>query len=276
MGKRLTKAQLEQFDAQGFLSPVDVLSAEEAMQYLRRLEAIETEYPEHINAENRNNPHLAFGMFDQLAHHPRVLDAVEDLLGADFSLWGSVLFAKEPGSSQFVSWHQDATYAGVEPYDYVTPWIALTPSNRESGCISMIPGSHRGPIRNHRDTFAENNILTRGQQIDDIDTDFAVDLVLEPGQMSIHHCRVIHGSQPNRSQSRRIGFALQGFVASGGRQTIGDNLWLPVRGNPRHPQSRRLSRPLADLDAQALELRRLANDNWAGILYRGARQQRAY
>ncbi|MDJ0779726.1 MAG: phytanoyl-CoA dioxygenase family protein [Gammaproteobacteria bacterium] len=276
MGKLLTRTQVEQFRQTGFLSPIDVMSVDEADACARRLEALEEAYPGHLNPENRNNPHLAFRLFDELAHHPRVLDAVEDLIGADFSLWGSVLFAKEPASPHYVSWHQDATYAGVEPHDYVTPWIALTPSNRESGCMSMIPGSHLDSIRAHRDTFAEDNILTRGQAISDVDVDSAVDLVLQPGQMSIHHCRVIHGSQPNRSGARRIGFALQGYAPAGSCQVLGENLWLPVRGKPRHPRMTRLSRPRADLDAAAIDQRRRANQNWADILYRDARMQRAY
>ena len=276
MGRLLTRQQVERFRETGFVSPIDVMSVDEATDYADRLEIIEAAHPEHLNPENRNNPHLAFTLFDELAHHPRVLDAVEDLIGADFSLWGSVLFAKEPASPHFVSWHQDATYAGVEPHDYVTPWIALTPSNRESGCMSMIPGTHLDSIRDHQDTFAEDNILTRGQAIEAADVDSAVDLILEPGQMSIHHCRIIHGSQPNRSDARRVGFALQGYAPDGSRQVIGDNLWLPVRGRPRHPRMIRLPRPQADLDEASIAWRQRANDNWAAILYRDARMQRAY
>ena len=276
MGKILTRQQVAQFHDSGFVSPVDVIPPDEAAEYVRRLEAAEAAYPEHLNPENRNNPHLAFLLFDELAHHPRVLDAVEDLIGGNFSLWGSVLFAKDPGSSHYVSWHQDATYMGIEPHDFVTPWIALTRSNRESGCMSMIPGSHRGEICAHRETFAEDNILTRGQTIEGVDPDFAEDLILEPGQMSIHHARVVHGSLPNRSAARRIGFALQAFMPSGARQVIGENLWLPARGRPEHPNMDQLARPRTDMDAAAAEQRRLANDNWADILYRGARRQRAY
>lgn len=276
MGKLLTRRQIQEYREQGFLAPIDVIDEAEAAVCLQRLQEAEARYPQHFNAENRNNPHLVLTCFDQLAFHPRVLDAVEDLIGPDFSLWGSVLFIKEPGSPHFVSWHQDATYAGVEPHDYVTPWIALTPSNLDSGCMSMIPGSHVDPVRRHEETFADDNILTRGQQIADIDESSKVDLILRPGQMSLHHARVIHGSLPNRSTARRVGFALQAFVASGGRQTIGENYWLPVRGNCRHDDMTRLQRPHADMDAAAIAERDRANRNWAQILYHGASRRRAY
>ncbi len=276
MAKVLTQEQIEQFHEQGFVSPVDVMSQAEAQEYRHRLERAERLYPAALNAENRNNAHLALTFLDELAHHPVILDAVEDLLGANFSLWGSVLFIKEPGSSHFVSWHQDATYMGIAPQEFVTPWLALTESNLESGCMSMIPGSHRDSIRVHEDTFHQDNILTRGQAITDVDAARRVDLVLRPGQMSLHHARVIHGSQPNRGRQRRIGFALQAFVPSGAAQTIGENLWMPARGNCTHPEMIRLQRPQHDMDAAAIAERDRANRNWAKILYQDAAQRRNY
>jgi len=276
MPKLLTRAQIEQFHEQGFIAPVDVISGDEAATYRERLEAAERKYPAALNAENRNNAHLAFTFLDELAHHPVILDAVEDLLGADFSLWGSVLFIKEPGTRHFVSWHQDATYMGIEPHEFVTPWLALTESNLETGCMSMIPGSHRDPVRTHADTFHQDNILTRGQAVAEVDEAQRVDLILRPGQMSLHHARVIHGSQPNRGRQRRIGFALQAYMPSGAAQTLGENLWLPIRGDCAHPDLVRLQRPRSDMDAAAVEQRERVNRNWADILYHGATQKRNY
>ncbi len=276
MPKVLTKEQIEQFHEFGFVSPVDVMSEQEAALYLDRLEAAEKAHPAELNAENRNNPHLAFTFLDELAHHPVVVDAVEDLLGPNLSLWGSVLFIKEPRSKGFVSWHQDATYMGIEPHEYVTPWIALTPCNAENGCMSMIPGSHRSPVRKHDDTFHQDNILTRGQAIPGVDESAAVDLVLRPGQMSLHHARVIHGSRPNRSRRRRVGFVLQSFMDPSARQVLGENYWMDIRGDNPRENTVSLSRPESDLDTQARASRQLANDNWAKILYQGASQTRAY
>lgn len=276
MPKFLSQDQVDQFHQAGYLAPVDVMSEDQAMSYRRRLEEAESEYPQELNAENRNNPHLSFCFLDELAHHPVVLDVVEDLIGPDISLWGSVLFIKEPTSPHYVSWHQDATYMGIEPHDFVTPWIALSPSNLESGCMSMIPGSHRKQIQKHQETFANNNILTRGQAIKGVDESQAVDLILRPGQMSLHHARIIHGSKPNLSRQRRIGYAIQAYMPPSARQTLGANYWLPVRGKDWHDGSPRLTRPQADMGADGIANRKLANDNWANILYQGAEQKRAY
>jgi len=276
VGKILSKQQIEQYHERGFVAPVDVMSEDEALDYARRLQAAELEYPDELNPENRNNPHLSFKFLDELVHHPLILDTVEDLIGPAFSLWGSVLFIKEPQSSHFVSWHQDATYMGITPHDYVTPWLALTPSNLETGCMSMIPGSHKEPIKPHEETFHENNILTRGQEIQVVDESRAVDLVLRPGQMSLHHAKIIHGSQPNRSQQRRVGYAMQAFMPAGARQTLGGNYWLPIRGDCAQADFIELKRPAADMDSTGVDERNKVNQNWADILYQGAEKKRAY
>ena len=276
MGKVLSQQQIDQYHEQGFITPIDVMPEEDALEYAQRLKTAELEYPDELNAENRNNPHLAFKFLDELVHHPLVLDAVEDLVGPAFSSWGTVLFIKEPQTSHFVSWHQDATYMGITPHNYVTPWLALTPSNLDTGCMSMIPGSHKDAIQPHEETFHENNILTRGQEIQMVDESMAVDLILKPGQMSLHHATVIHGSQPNRSRQRRVGFAMQAYVPVGGRQVLGENYWLPMRGDCAQPDFIELKRPARDMDPIGVSERNKANRNWAEILYQGANQQRAY
>jgi len=276
MPKFLSKQQVEQYHEQGFLAPVDVMPEDEAGRYLQQLQAAEARYPDDLNAENRNNPHLSFTFLDELVHHPVIVDVVEDLIGANFALWGSVLFIKEPQTRHFVSWHQDATYMGLEPHEFVTPWLALSPSNREMGCMSMIPGSHREAILPHEETFHDDNILTRGQQISDVDESVAVDLILKPGQMSLHHARIVHGSQPNRGTQRRAGYAIQAYAPAGTRQLVGENYWMPIRGECMEPDFIELERPRGDMDAAGIGDRDKANSNWADLLYRGARGKRAY
>jgi non-heme Fe2+,alpha-ketoglutarate-dependent halogenase len=253
------------------------MSENEALSYAQRLQAAETHYPTDLSGVNRNNGHLCFTFLDELAYHPRVLDAVEDLLGPHFSLWGSVLFIKEPKSSHFVSWHQDATYMGITPRHFVTPWIALTHSDRHTGCMSMIPGSHHKDIQPHQDTYGADNILTRGQEVTNVDASLAVDLILKPGQMSLHHAMTIHGSQPNQSQDkRRIGFALQSFMPAGARQTIGHNNWSPARGNCTQEGHHYLARPKHDMDTPGITARDKSNQNFSDILYHGAKTKRDY
>ncbi len=275
MPKFLTEAQIRDYHEQGFLSPIDLMSESDAASILAQLEEAESQHPEHINAENRNNPHLVFKFLDDLAFNEIILDAVEDLIGPDFSLWGSVLFIKEPASKHFVSWHQDATYMGMTSNNFVTPWIALSPSNKETGCMSMIPGSHLSDIKPHDDTFGEDNILTRGQVVKDVDESKAVDLIMRPGQMSLHHGEIVHGSQPNLSQQRRVGYALQSYMANDIDQIIGENMWLPVRGQMRsQSKSTFLSRPATNMSEESVALRENVNKNFGDILYHGAEKRR--
>jgi hypothetical protein len=277
MPRVLTKLQIEQYHDQGFISPIRVISEQEALSIKDELEQVEKEFPEEINSESRNNLHLSFAFLDALAHNKIIVDAIEDLIGPDISLWASVMFIKEPSSKQYVSWHQDATYMGLDSLDFPTPWIALSPSNIETGCMTMIAGSHKTKIQNHEDTFAENNILTRGQVIQDVDESKAVDLILQPGEMSIHHGAVIHGSQPNNSNQRRIGFSLQSYMPNNVKQIVGRNLWTHVRGQKRQDDDGMLlDRPRFNMDPNTVAQRKIANENLSEILYKGAKEKRNY
>ena len=277
MPRVLTKLQIEQYHDQGFICPIRVISEQEALSIKDELEQVEKEFPEEINSESRNNLHLSFAFLDALAHNKIIVDAIEDLIGPDISLWASVMFIKEPSSKQYVSWHQDATYMGLDSLDFPTPWIALSPSNIETGCMTMIAGSHKTKIQNHEDTFAENNILTRGQVIKDVDESKAVDLILQPGEMSIHHGAVIHGSQPNNSNQRRIGFSLQSYMPNNVKQIVGRNFWTHVRGQKRQDDDGMLlDRPRFNMDPNTVAQRKIANENLSEILYKGAKEKRNY
>ena len=277
MPKVLTKEQIEQYHDEGFISPVRVISENEALSIKNQLEQVEVDFPDEINAQSRNNLHLSFAFLDALAHNTIIVDAMEDLIGPDIALWASVMFIKEPSSKQYVSWHQDATYMGLDSIDFPTPWIALSPSNRDTGCMTMISGSHHSEIQIHKDTFAENNILTRGQVIPEVDKSKAIDLILEPGEMSIHHGAIIHGSQPNNSDQRRIGFSLQSYVPPSIKQVVGRNIWTHIRGKKRQDNDGiELDRPKYNMDPITIEQRRVAEENLSKILYKGAKIKRKY
>jgi len=252
MSKKLTLDQIEQYHADGYCSPVEVMSEAAAAELKARLEQAENQYPEVLGPTNRNNTHLVLKCMDEVAFHPEIVNAVEDLLGPDLLLWGSVLFIKEPRTTAFVSWHQDATYMALEPHDFVTPWLALTPRNAESGCMRVIPGSHKSAIKPHQDTFVEDNILTRGQNINEVDDSQAIDIVLRPGQMSMHHPRLVHSSKPNLSNHRRIGVALQSYMTSAVSQTGFPGYALPVRGHSEQSNFQLGRRPDEDMTADAI------------------------
>ncbi len=277
MLKFLTEEQVKQYHDEGFIAPIRIMSEDQAIKVKEKVEEVEKTFPEEFNPRNRNNLHLTFMVLDELAHNRIILDAVEDLIGPKFSLWSSVMFIKEPSTEHFVSWHQDATYMGMNSNDFLTPWIALTPSTEEMGCMAMIPGSHNQNIQPHQDTFEENNILTRGQFVKVADEGKAVNLILKPGEMSIHHGAVIHGSKPNKSKQRRIGFALQSYCPHGIKQIIGKNIWMQIRGGERDDPDRiKLERPRYDMAPHAINLRNIANENYANILYHDSKIVRNY
>ena len=274
MARTLTPAQVAAFERDGFLSSIDILSADEAHVCRKQLEAAEARWPDDSLGANRNNAHLVLPFLDRLTHHPAILDVVEDLIGPDLLVNGSVLFIKEARSEGFICWHQDGTYMGLEPDDGVTAWIALTPSNRSNGCMSIIPGTHKSGIHDHHDQFDANNLLTRGQAIDDVAADRAVDLVFEPSQASFHHSRTIHGSQPNQSDTRRIDFAVQSYIRADVRQTKAEGFAQHARGQTDSSAMSLLLQPSGDLKPEDTARREHINRVWSDVLYAGAERRR--
>lgn len=116
-------------------------------------------------------------------HHPKIVDAAEDVLGPDLLCWTTNFFIKEANSPGFVSWHQDAFYWGLNKDDVMTAWLALSPANLESGCMKFIPGSQTQSHLEHVDTFHKDNLLSRGQEIAvDVDAAKSVDVILNPAR----------------------------------------------------------------------------------------------
>src|SRR6476660_3292172 len=198
MPKSLTKTQIAQYEEEGYLAPIRVMSEAEALALRTKLETIEAKMGGPLRGDLRHKTHLLFPFLADLVRHPTILDAIEDLLGPDILCWSSNFFIKEAADPAFVSWHQDSTYWGLSAPDVATAWVALTPSTAENGAMAMVPSSHRIDQMPHRDTFDRHNLLTRGQEIAvEVDEAKAVVLNLLPGEMSLHHVRTVHGSAPN-------------------------------------------------------------------------------
>lgn len=276
MGRLLSAAEVRAYEENGFLFPIRVMSEEEARAYRRRLEAAEASGDPEIGRYLRTKAHLVFTWCDELIRHPKILDAVEDVIGPDILCWSSGFFNKEANDPAYVSWHQDLTYWGLEPADIVTAWLALSPATPESGCMKFWPGSHRFDILPHEDTFAEKNLLSRGQEIRvEVDETTIVFDELRPGEMSLHHVKLVHGSEPNRSNDRRIGFVIR-YVPTRVRQVVGrtDSATL-VRGVDRYRHFEPERRPAADLEPAALAHYREVVDRLNRVLYRGTEKAEA-
>ena len=218
----------------------------------------------------KQKPHLLFTWLDELVRDDAVLDAVEGVIGPDILCWASSFFTKEAHDPSYVSWHQDLTYWGLEPADIVTAWIALSPSTPESGCMRVVPGSHKRDVLPHTETFAAHNLLSRGQEIQvEVDERQAKDLVVQPGEMSLHHVKLIHGSGPNQANDRRIGFAVR-YVPTYVRQTAGaEDSAMLVRGVDVHHNFLEETPQAADLDEAALAQHAEVTARAAKILMRG-------
>jgi hypothetical protein len=252
--KKLSRTQVQRYERDGFVAPVRAFSPSEAASYRRQLEAIEQALGGPLPANLQTQPHLLFKWLDDFIRHPGILDAVEDLVGPNVLCYISKLFMKEPHDPAFLAWHQDATYWGLEPPDIVTAWVAFTPSNRSNGCVRVIPGSHKQLVE-HVDTYDPNSMASRGQEIAvEVDEAQAVDLVLEPGEMSFHHDLIFHGSDPNDSDGRRIGFGIR-YMSTAVRTTAGRNRATLVRGVDEYGHWDLNPRPRWDFDPEAVEAR---------------------
>jgi len=269
MPKILTQAQIDQFWREGCVYPVRVMSEADAIEIRRRLEQFEAQSGGPLKGALRHKSHLLFTWLADLVRNEKIVDAIEDLYGSDLLCWTTNFFIKEAANPAFVSWHQDSTYWGLDRPDVVTAWVALTPSNKANGAMDYIPGSHTKDQIPHRDTFAKDNLLTRGQEVAvEVDESQGRTVDLRPGEISLHHVRLVHGSAPNPTNDRRIGFAIR-YIPTSVKQVAGEDSATLVRGVDKFHHFEHEPRPTRDMDPEFLELHRRIADRNAQILYRG-------
>ncbi|MCB1739080.1 MAG: phytanoyl-CoA dioxygenase family protein [Gammaproteobacteria bacterium] len=256
MPRLLSDAQVQMMERDGYVAPIRIFDAQTARAYRDRLEAFEASVADRPAEEtlftlSRFKPHLLFTWLDEICHHPRLLDAMEDVLGPDLIIFSGAFFTKNAGDGNYVPWHQDTTYADFEGGRYARAWVAFTDSHPGNGCMRVIKGSHKTQLQHTEEPDNPHNILFRREKVaGTVDESDAVDLILAPGEMSIHDYGVVHGSNPNDSTDRRIGFAIT-FVSADtlprGRKETG----MLVRGQVRNDGWELEPRPLADLDEAA-------------------------
>ncbi|MDH3712936.1 MAG: phytanoyl-CoA dioxygenase family protein [Gammaproteobacteria bacterium] len=259
----------------GYYFPLQAMSGQVARDYRANLESVQSQYSDdEFKAICFGHADFVLPFVDEITRLPSVLEPVKAVLGPDLLVWGTNLFIKEANSPEFVSWHQDLTYWGLDDVAEVTAWVALSPATCESGCMQFIPGTHNREIVSHRDTFDAANLLTRGQEIAvQIDADRAVDIVLEPGEFSLHHGRIFHASRPNRSRDRRIGLAIR-YISPAMKNVSGHKGYAHlVAGEDRFGHFELLPPPkqvMAPADVQIARLARAAQED---VLYAGASQK---
>jgi len=217
MSRSLCSEEIARFENDGVVFPLTAFCADEIGGHYAALKALEQTRAGRLPPLLNFKPYLLVPWLWDMIHDTRILDAVQPIIGPDILCWEASFFSKEPSDGAFVSWHQDATYWGLSENIGVTAWIAFTPSTRENGCMSIIKGSHSRAVAHATGDDAANMLPFREQVESAVDESQAIDIVLAPGEMSLHHPMVVHGSAPNASQDRRLGLAIR-YISAGVRQ----------------------------------------------------------
>ena len=271
----LTSNQLKQYNENGYLAPLDILSKVEAFEARKEIELIEKEMPNEIDKSGRYNVHLISPKLDSIVHNSKILDVVESIIGKNILVCSTTLFIKNPNEQGFVSYHQDAKYIGLEPHNWVTAWVALTDSYEKNGCMKMWPKSHLN-IKDHNEKFNKGNLLTRGQTVENVPENEIELVELKAGQMSLHHPRIVHGSGINKSNDRRIGFVIQSYIGTNVKQTLGKNSVQLARGIDEYNYHEIISRTNSLMSEENILLKKKENNYLQEIFYKGSKQKSSY
>tara|TARA_E500000331_G_scaffold351801_1_gene399149 strand:- start:61 stop:888 length:828 start_codon:yes stop_codon:yes gene_type:complete len=272
----LSSNQLKQYEDEGFVSPINIFTKKKAKEIRNEIELIENKIPGELEKSGRYNAHLISPLLDEVTHNSKILDAVESIIGKNILVCGTTLFVKNPNEKGFVSYHQDAKYIGLEPYNWVTAWVAITDSNENNGCMRMWSGSHEDNLKEHDQNFNEGNLLTRGQTVRNVPKEKTKPLILKAGQMSLHHPTVVHGSDLNKSDDRRIGFVIQSYIGTNVKQILGKNSVQIARGIDEFNYHKKIERPKSLLNKNDLITKKKENDNLQDIFYKGSSKKGSY
>lgn len=220
----LSARQIESYQRDGFVFPIEILSRAEVEGFRSAFDSLIQYSP-----KRWDRLHLFFDWAHQVVTHKALLDVVESILGDDILVYGTLVLAKQPHDLRYASWHQDSFYSGLHLTPSTTAWIALTPSHRGNGCMRVIPGSHRLGSLEHENVADENLLNRRGERIKiEVDESQAVDIELQPGEISLHESTLVHSSNPNASDEPRVGFIVR-FVTS--RMRDPNTRLMRVRGD---------------------------------------------
>lgn len=253
--KALTEQQVRDYRQNGFLFPIPVLTPGEAAAGLQNIIRLEERVGTPLakgHKKYRSGSYTFLPWVEALCRHPRVLDAVEDVLGPDILVFWATFFIKEPHSPAFTAWHQDSTYFGLEPHEHVTAWIALSAASTEAGCMEVLPPQGAPRQYQHVNSRLEHSINVAGQVIvDSLDETGITAMELRAGEMSLHHTLCPHRSAPNAAAHRRVGYGIS-YIPAHVRTTGSRRLpALLVRGR-NHGNFDLLPSPRAEFDPAAV------------------------
>jgi ectoine hydroxylase-related dioxygenase (phytanoyl-CoA dioxygenase family) len=264
--KALTAEQVASFHYHGFLYPVPALTQAEITACLAGLERLEIELGAPVadaDVKWRSHAYAHAPWFNDLVRHPRILDAIEDVIGPDILVWTSTFFIKEPQSKTFAAWHQDGAFFGLEPHEQVCAWVALTDASEEAGCMEMLSAKGEPRLYHHAAMGLKNSINRAGQTIvDRFDKSKPTAMALKAGEFSLHHELAVHRSAPNLAAHRRVGIGLNYLpphVRVNGPVRLKAML---VRGKDRYGYWDLIDPPAAERDAAALATHQQVSDRY--------------
>jgi hypothetical protein len=204
--RRLTKAEIIQYNTFGFVQPFDIFDAREMAAIRAYFDRLMSDLGERgAYGINCYQARLS-GLWD-IATDPRILDLVEDIAGPDFVCWASAVLSKAPRDPRQVPWHQDASFWKLSPARTVTVWLAIDDVDAGNAAMRFIPGTHdKGVIETS--AMGADSVFHKGiADAERFGTPFTN--TLAAGQVSLHADMLVHGSEANRSDRRRCGLTLR-------------------------------------------------------------------
>jgi ectoine hydroxylase-related dioxygenase (phytanoyl-CoA dioxygenase family) len=200
-------AERQQYERLGYAVFRGVLDLEAVNMVRGHLAALEARHPDRRGEHLTHDLMAGDATWCRIVADDRLLDVAECFLGPDLALFASHYIAKPARDGQPVLWHQDAAYWPLEPMEVLTVWLAIDASTTANGCMEVIPGSHRNPILDVRD--GEVDSVLGSQIAGHVDEASAIPIELAPGDVSVHHPSLVHGSEPNHSPHRRAGLTIR-------------------------------------------------------------------
>lgn len=279
--KSLTAEQLAAFRRDGFLFPLPALDADEIATCLAGLDRLERDLGSPVadaDVKWRSHAYAHSPWFNDLIRHPRILDAIEDVIGPDILVWTSTFFIKEPHSPTYAAWHQDGTYFGLEPKQQVCAWVAITDATREAGCMEQL-SFHGMPRQYHHAALGLANSINRAGQtiVEPFDDTAPVAMALPAGSFSLHHEMAVHRSAPNNAAHRRVGIGLNYIPTSVKLDGPVRCCAMLVRGEDRYGHFDLIEPPKAERDAAALAVHQRVSDRYReNYRYQVTRHEQAF
>ena len=200
------------YNQHGYCIIREVIDPKLAMEIIKHVKWLEKRNPNTRPEAFHHNLLIKDPFIHHILENNKILDIVETIIGPNIALFGAHYIAKKPIDGMPVGWHQDGSYWPLEPMNVLSVWLAGTLSTKNNGCMRLIPGTHNKRLLKPSEMLKmdlSKFVLDLAIDPKDIDDSNAVDIELNPGDISIHNPFIIHGSNSNTSEEWRIGLTLR-------------------------------------------------------------------